>query len=362
MTLHWGSSHIASCLPSELAERFHEAFADPTQKPASVTGLPIYNGKTGEFIIEMVAEKPCRVSRKKMRNLFGEGLDVQYGKKFASAVVGDNSKVKLTFEDGSSATGDVLVGCDGAKSRVREAIVGTEAAKLTDVSVSMFNFPYKFDAELARRIRDMNQLFITSIHPDHGTMFWLSIQDAPNPSDPSTWTFQVLQSWLDSSVPTDLDLSSPEGRMSLFKKRAEEYAEPWRSAGRAIDPATILPLDKGTYWEKAHAWDNRGGKMTLCGDAAHPMTPHRGQGLNNALQDAANFVAAMHKIYGSPEQTQGLKQAVDEYDAEVLERGMLEMNISLKQSLFIHDWETLMQSPMVKMGMHRAEKGSGSTS
>ena len=102
--------------------------------------------------------------------------------------------------------------------------------------------------------------------------------------------------------------------------------------------------------------------MTLCGDAAHPMTPHRGQGLNNALQDAANFVAAMRKVHGSLEQGQILKQAVDEYDAEVLERGVLEMNISLKQTLFIHDWDTLMQSPMVKMGLRQAEKGTQSTS
>jgi len=174
MTLHWGSSHIESCLPPNLVARFNEAYADPTQSPDATTGLPIYNGKTGELVMEMAAEKPCRVSRKKMRNLFSEGLDVQYGKEMVSADLTDDGRVKVEFTDGSSATGDILVGCDGAKSRVRESIVGAEAAKLTSAPVSMFNFPYKFDTELATRIRDMNQLFITSIHPDHGTMFWLS--------------------------------------------------------------------------------------------------------------------------------------------------------------------------------------------
>jgi hypothetical protein len=173
MTLHWGSDHIESCLPAELVSRFNEAYADPTQSPDAVTGLPIYNGKTGELIMEMGADKPCRVSRKKMRNLFAEGLDVQYGKTFVGAEV-KGEKVEVTFTDGSKVTGDVLVGSDGAKSRVRAVLCGEEAAKLTNVPVSMFNFPYKFDAELARKIRDMNELFITSIHPDHGTMFWLS--------------------------------------------------------------------------------------------------------------------------------------------------------------------------------------------
>lgn len=174
MTLHWGSSHIDSCLPPELVSRFNEAYADPGQSIDATTGLPIYNGKTGELIMEMAAEEPCRVSRKKMRNLFAEGIDVQYGKTVARAEYTESGKIKLEFKDGTSAIGDVLVGCDGAKSTVRENICGSEVAKLTTVPLSMFNFPYKFDAELAKSIRDMNQLFITSIHPDHGAMFWLS--------------------------------------------------------------------------------------------------------------------------------------------------------------------------------------------
>jgi hypothetical protein len=51
-----------------------------------------------------------------------------------------------------------------------------------------------------------------------------------------------------------------------------------------------------------------------------------------------------------------LAEAISEYDDEVLERGRLEMQISLKQTLFIHNWDTLMASPMVKMGMHQARK------
>jgi hypothetical protein len=38
----------------------------------------------------------------------------------------------------------------------------------------MFNFPYKFDAELSSKIRGMNELFQSAIHPDHGNMFWIS--------------------------------------------------------------------------------------------------------------------------------------------------------------------------------------------
>lgn len=180
MTLHWGSSHIASCLPDELTARFNETYADPSLKPDAVTGLPIHNGKTGDLIMEMGAEKPMRVSRKKMRNLFSEGIDVQYGKQVVRAYViddassPDNGRVKVEFKDGEHAVGDVAVGTDGAKSLFRESIVGYEDAQLTTVPVNLINFPYKFNAELALQIRAYNKIFLNSIHPDHGTMYWLS--------------------------------------------------------------------------------------------------------------------------------------------------------------------------------------------
>jgi 2-polyprenyl-6-methoxyphenol hydroxylase-like FAD-dependent oxidoreductase len=360
MTLHWGSAHIASCLPEDLAARFHEAYADPSLKPDAVSSLPIYNGKTGDLIMDMAAEHPVRVSRKKMRNLFSEGIDVQYGKQVERAYVvedpssHDNGRVKIEFKDGRDAVGDVVVGTDGAKSRLRESIVGFEDAQLTTVPVNLFNFPYKFDAELALRIRKQNKIFINSIHPDHGTMYWLSIMDVPDPDKPETWSFQVMQSWKDETTPPSADLSSNEGRLKFFKTRSEEYAEPWRSVGRAVKDATVIPMDRLTYWEKSKRWDNRGGRMTLCGDAAHPMTPHRGQGLNNALQDASNYVSTLVSVSKDPAT---LADAVQAYDDEILERGQTEMKISLQQSYFIHSWETLMQSPMVKIGMRQVKKG-----
>ncbi|KAG9199893.1 hypothetical protein G6514_007793 [Epicoccum nigrum] len=330
MTLHWGASHIASCLPEDLAARFHESYADPSLTLDAVTGLPIYNGKTGDLILEMGAEKPMRVSRKKMRNLFCEGIDVQYGKQVVRAYViedsssPDNGRVKIEFKNGDHAVGDVVVGTDGAKSLLRESIVGFDDAQLTTVPVNLINFPYKFDAELSLQIRAYNKIFLNTIHPDHGTMFWLSIMDVPDPDKPETWSFQVMQSWNDKTTPPSADLTTNEGRLKFFKARCEEYAEPWRSVGRAIQDGTTVPMD------------------------------HRGQGLNNALQDASNFVSTIVSVSKG---SATLAEAVQAYDDEVLERGQTEMDISLKQSYFIHDWETLSQSPMFKIGMRQVKKG-----
>ena len=102
-----------------------------------------------------------------------------------------------------------------------------------------------------------------------------TVMDVPDPDKPETWSFQVMQSWNDKTTPPSADLTTNEGRLKFFKARCEEYAEPWRSVGRAIQDGTTIPMDRLTYWEKSKKWDNRGGRMTLCGDAAHPMTPRK---------------------------------------------------------------------------------------
>ncbi|KAF1993838.1 PEX11-domain-containing protein [Amniculicola lignicola CBS 123094] len=356
MTLHGNSTHIAKCLPEPLLARLPETYVDATIDPATVTGLPIYNGKTGALVLEMEVENPCRVSRRKLRDLFCEGIDVQYGKEiehiFAQDVAGGGKRVKVRFSDGAEAVGGTVVGCDGARSRVRECICGEKESGLTRVAVSMFTFTARFNKEQSLVLRALNPLFVACVHPGHGTGFWISVLDVHDPSVPETWIYQLFVSWIDNPLP-EVE-NNQAGRMEFFKKRVEEYAEPWKSVGRSVSEDTPISLDTGTYWEKAEKWDNRGGRMTLGGDAAHPMTPHRGQGLNNALQDASNFVTAIEKVASGE---LSLAEAVEEYDKEVLERGMMEMQMSLKQTMFIHDWDMLMASPMVEMGIHRAGKG-----
>jgi 2-polyprenyl-6-methoxyphenol hydroxylase-like FAD-dependent oxidoreductase len=58
------------------------------------------------------------VNRWKLRNALAEGLDVQWGKKFLRYEEFE-THVVAHFDDGTQATGDLLIGADGVKSRVR---------------------------------------------------------------------------------------------------------------------------------------------------------------------------------------------------------------------------------------------------
>lgn len=50
---------------------------------------------------------------------------IQFGKKLLN-IEPTNNCVRLTFEDGAEEEADIIIGCDGVRSRVREVLVGLE--------------------------------------------------------------------------------------------------------------------------------------------------------------------------------------------------------------------------------------------
>jgi hypothetical protein len=86
--------------------------------------------------------------------------------------------------------------------------------------------------------------------------------------------------------------------------------------------------------------------VTLAGDAAHPMVPFRAQGLNNAMRDSFGYVEAMRSIVSG---TSTLDAAIKEYSDEVFGRGAQEIAMSNAFGPLFHNWEALMQSPIMKL-------------
>jgi hypothetical protein len=94
------------------------------------------------------------------------------------------------------------------------------------------------------------------------------VSDIPHPEKPETWTFQIGCSWLGER---DTTLCSGE-RLAVIKKVSENLAEPFRSAVLWIPEDTTVYTDSMSYWVPV-PWDNHMGRVTLCGDAAHPLPP-----------------------------------------------------------------------------------------
>jgi hypothetical protein len=217
----------------------------------------------------------------------------------------------------------------------------------------MINISCAYPADTAKLLRTKHPCFKNSYHPTQGTMFWQSIQDVQDPERPETWLFQNILSWM--GTPRAEDLPYQSARTAFFKEKAKEYAEPWRSAALEIPEDLTFGIDQTTVFTPDMDWSDTelGGLMTLAGDAAHAMPAHRGQGLNNALQDAAGLVEELAAA-GRGEKSVG--EAVKAYEEDMRRRVLVEIPISIAQARMVHSWETLMSAPMIKMGMNKLKQ------
>lgn len=88
------------------------------------------------------------------------------------------------------------------------------------------------------------------------------------PDHPETWIFHMAMAWRGQ---VDDNLSYKE-RLALIKEKAKGLGDPARSAFMWMPDNTEVHKADISYWIP-HAWDNHQGRLTLIGDAAHPMPP-----------------------------------------------------------------------------------------
>ncbi|KAL9107742.1 MAG: hypothetical protein Q9227_007364 [Pyrenula ochraceoflavens] len=323
MTMHHNSTAIRDCLPDELLHRLPETWCDPQLK---LTGgwedyVPHYNGKTGELLFRVPAANPVRVSRRKLKTLMAEGVNVkcglfQYSKSLSTITLLPNGTgVRATFSDHSTATGSILVGCEGVRSPTRGFLLGTEGASPTRVTnMPFYNFTQTYTREQALKIADLHPQYINSTHEDGLGLFWISSMVHPvTGQGPFCGHYLTMMQYKRSQTrskqrPGSSSSSSPGSekemlekkpfcpfvychhisrtndpcpqdatstnatRLAEFKRRAAHWAEPWRTAGINVKDDTPIPRDVLAYWEP-QPWENNGGRVTIAGDAAHPMMP-----------------------------------------------------------------------------------------
>lgn len=213
----------------------------------------------------------------------------------------------------------------------------------------MINISCAYPADTANLLRSKHPCFKNSYHPTQRTMFWQSIQDVEDPNRPETWLFQNILSWV--GAPRPEDLPDQAARTAFFKSKAEEYAEPWRSGALEIPDNLTFGIDRTTVFTPSMSWtESFGTTVTLAGDAAHAMPPHRGQGLNNALEDAACLV---NELTFARDSKKSLDEAIQAYEEDMRRRTLKEIPISVMQAKMVHNWEDLMNAPMIKMGMNK---------
>lgn len=242
---------------------------------------------------------PCvRANRGRLRANMLTGLDVQWGKKL-ERIEEDrtNNTVTAFFEDGTSASGDLLIGCDGTHSKVREHVLGVSNTEtLQPLPIAMiggettleYSEPDTDGKEclLARQFRLAFSSYM-SIRPS-GTFFCGVDRVSPSRDSARFYWFQFMRDatygsedhWLRTATKeekfrkvieyTEANEFPPEHVEIIYQGGVEDITAEYQCFFDAVLPT--LPT--------------HGGRVFLIGDGAHPTTPFRGEGAIMAIKDA----------------------------------------------------------------------------
>jgi salicylate hydroxylase len=208
---------------------------------------------------------------------------VTLGKR-CNAVRNDSAVAIATFADGGTAEADVIVGADGIHSAVRSALFGPGAPRFTGkicyrsvipiAAVADGNLPA--DGTIAQTGQWLGPHGTIVLYPVRGT----ELMNVVCHYDDDGYRHE---SWVTECPRAEVLERYAGWHQSLLRLFA---------AGPAWYKWAMYDREPIPRWTR--------GRVTLLGDAAHPMLPYLGQGACQALEDAAVLATALRAEPGDP--------------------------------------------------------------
>ncbi|WP_332275969.1 NAD(P)/FAD-dependent oxidoreductase [Bacillus velezensis] len=202
---------------------------------------------------------------------------IKWGHNLLHATPLEEGQHELHFENGVTEVVDLVVGADGAFSKLRP-LLSKETAEYSGVSMIEINI---LDAKnLFPDVVDLNGLGSAFTFGDSKAMLAQMNGDG---KIRVYLSFKVPAEWLhNNGINYDkLEEAKPK-LLKLFEDWSPELKKYIHYANGAIFPRRIYMLPVG------HKWTHKKG-VTLLGDAAHLMSPFAGAGANLAMLDAAEL-------------------------------------------------------------------------
>jgi 2-polyprenyl-6-methoxyphenol hydroxylase-like FAD-dependent oxidoreductase len=204
------------------------------------------------------------------------GIPVEHGKRLTDAYE-QNGAVLASFADGSSASGDLLIGADGLHSTVRQVIdPGADPPRYTGERVF---YGYAPDVEpvsdprTLHMIRGKKGTFGHTVSPAGETWWFARIPGAElsraqiAKTPPAVWRTELV---------------------ALFRRDRTPAADVLMDTSEELLASNVYDLPGVASWHY--------GRMMIIGDAAHAASPASGQGASMALEDAVMLAKSLRDM------------------------------------------------------------------
>ncbi len=221
------------------------------------------------------------VLRGDLRRILIESLPVetiQWGKKLIGVAVLGDGRHELTFADGATLTTELLVGADGAWSKVRPLLSDAKPKYVGTTFIE--TYLYEADERHSATAEVVGGGAMFALAPGKGIVAHREAGD-------------ILHTYVELNRPTEWVAAIDFTDATAATTRVAAEFDWWAPELTAlITDSDTVPIPRMIYeLPNGHRWDHVPG-VTLLGDAAHLMAP-TGDGANLAMFDGAELGKAI---------------------------------------------------------------------
>ena len=351
-----GSYALKQCLPPDLYDLFVATCARPPRffnmLTEQMSELISVDNIAGDDPVD--SEKS--VSRMTLRQVLLTGLEdvVVFDKKFSHYEHYSDGRVIVSFEDGTQAIGDVLVGADGAGSRLRKQRLPHSQMEETGILSVGGKVPITEESKALLSDKVFNGISLVMAPKGYGAILHVmefkwgrdGMKEGVGGNDAemiSHWPGFLFDNTRDyimwgvwgarKNLPADPMTLPIEGQLRVAKEMITDWHPIMRRLIELTDPSTVFTVNIRTS-VSPEPWETS--NVTLLGDAIHTMTPGRGVGANTALRDAALLCKRLTEVRDG---AKPLIEALHEYEGEMLtysKKAVLESKKQMDANGVIH--------------------------
>ncbi len=278
--------------------------------------------------------KNVHIARQSLRLALLEQLgghhSVQWGHQLVDFKTCDDHRVELNFEVNGKAKcdrADIVVGADGIRSVVRSLLIGEENTPLHYLGcmVILGICPLSALEGISSSLLDSATVFQTANGNDR-------IYIMPYSTDAVMWQLSFPMSESEAKALSTQNLKEEACRRTQWHDPIPQIL----AATQETQISGYPVYDRELLMQE---WLEDDGPVTLIGDAAHPMSPFKGQGANQALLDALALARGIYAGCGplSKWREVGVRTCVlTDFETAMIERSASKVKDSAEAAQFLH--------------------------